>query len=134
MDRRRLVLRRVWLGYLIVLLGTLPLALTCWRLWFQDTIGRWVSAEAAHLVEYAILGWLAASYGAACERRHRTVNGPVLISAGVGVADELVQACLPDRVFQWSDVGLNWAGLLLGRMLWAGWRRVVDARPRSTRV
>lgn len=134
MDRRRRILRRMWVGYLVVLLGTLPLALRCWRLWCQDTIGRWVSAEAAHLVEYAVLGWLAARYGGVCERRRRALTGPLLISAGVGVADELVQAGLPERVFQWSDVWLNWAGVLLGGMVWAGWRRVVDARPRSTTV
>jgi VanZ family protein len=40
------------------------------------------------------------------------------VVAGIGLLDELIQGYLPQRVFQWSDVALNWAGGLVGAILW----------------
>jgi VanZ family protein len=42
-------------------------------------------------------------------------------AAAIGLADETVQHFLPNRVFDWYDVGLNFAAALLGLLAAAWW-------------
>ena len=111
--RRRRVLRWGLLGYLAAMFGALPLAVPCWNGFLRDSVGRVLTVEAVHVVQYGGLGWVGAVYG----RTMPTISwrwALAVVLAAAGVLDELVQGRLPQRVFQWSDVGLNWLGLLLG--------------------
>jgi len=110
--------RRGWwlLGSLVLLAASWPLALPCWNGWLRGWAGGWLSPEAVHLLEYGGLGWLGGAHArtmASAGRRWALVGG----LAAVGLLDETVQRWLPQRVFQWSDVGWNWTGLLLGVLL-----------------
>lgn len=74
-------------------------------------------AEHSHLFEYGIVAFLI--YLALAERRDngRHVRSPamlaILITAVVGFIDEVIQALLPNRVYDIADVGVNaLAGLL----------------------
>jgi len=93
--------------------GALPLALPCWNDFLRDSVGRVLTVEAIHVVQYGGLGWVGAVYA-------RTIStvpwrwALVGLLAASGWLDEVVQGRLPQRVFQWSDVGLNWLGLLIG--------------------
>lgn len=98
------------LGYVAVLLGTLPLALPCWNLWLADSLGRWVTIQQIHLAEYAGLGIFAAAYARAGCRPWRTRALLMGVLAAVGTTDELLQGMLPQRFFEWSDVGMNLVG------------------------
>jgi len=75
-----------------------------------------------HLLEYGLLAVLILR---ALPRRRGV--GPFLAAfaaaATVGLADETVQHFLPNRVFDWYDVGLNFAAALLGLFAaaWWGW-------------
>lgn len=68
-------------------------------------------AERTHLIEYGIVAALI--HQALLERaRHgRHVPGPaaltVAVTALLGLLDELIQAVLPSRVFDWTDVFFN---------------------------
>ena len=63
------------------------------------------------------MGGVAACYLQATVRLWRTLVGLVGLVGIVGLLDELLQALLPHRFFEWSDVVLNWAGGLLGLIL-----------------
>ncbi len=106
---------RWWLvGYVTASFLALPIALPCWNWWLERIAGRWLGVEAIHVIQYLGLGWLATLARRTIKpgrRRRLAFNG---LLAGVGLMDELVQGWLPQRFFEWSDVGLNWAGLLLG--------------------
>ena len=132
--RRQQVLWWCLTGYVIALFCVLPVALPCWNGGVRDVVGRFVTVEAIHVIQYAGLGWLAASYAWACEAPHRKWMGLIALCAGIGLCDEGAQGILPQRVFQWSDVGLNWTGILLGLFLsgvgrWLG--SVVECRARQ---
>lgn len=93
--------------------GALPLALPCWNGFLRDSVGRVLTVEAIHVVQYGGLGWVGAVYARTITTpRWRWALTALLVLAGW--LDEVVQGWLPQRVFQWSDVGLNWLGLLLG--------------------
>ncbi|NNE95648.1 MAG: VanZ family protein [Acidimicrobiales bacterium] len=70
-----------------------------------------IPEERTHLIEYSIVALLV--YEALLERRSagRSVPAPalltVLITSGLGVADECIQAALPNRVFDPVDIGFN---------------------------
>lgn len=131
MTRRQRLLRRGLAGYVAVLFGTLPFALSCWNGWLQGLIGQFVTVEMIHVGQYIGLGWLATSYARAgeCTRRSRIGLGSLVM--GVGVGDELVQGYLPQRFFQWSDVWLNWVGLALGVAGAEAVRRLKRSRRRA---
>jgi VanZ family protein len=114
MPPRQQAIRRWRIGYIALLLASVPLALPCWNGFLRDRIGRYVTIEQVHLLQYLGLGALAAGEILAAEDRRRARWRLILTVAGVGVLDELVQGWLPGRVFQWSDVLLNWAGGLGG--------------------
>ena len=111
-------------GYVLLMLGTLPLALPLWKQFGQDSIGRVVTVEQIHLAQYFVLGLLACLW--ALERGWKPKRLFLLLGGAflIGVADELIQSLLPERYFQWSDTGLNsvgaGAGLLVGRLLKRG--------------
>ena len=107
-------IRRWLIGYVVALFGSLPFALPCWNGFLRDRIGRFVTIEQIHLLQYFVLGALAGGEVLVAEDRRRTRRRLTLIVAGVGLLDEVVQGWLPGRVFQWTDVLLNWAGGLGG--------------------
>ncbi len=104
-----------WLvASILGVLLTSAIALPMWNAGLRDTLGRVLTIEQIHLIEYAGLGCVAA-FGVHRQASLRWSWGLlIVIVAGVGLADELLQIILPNRVFQWSDVWLNWAGGLLG--------------------
>ena len=122
------VLRRWLVGYVAILLGTLPIALLCWNGFLRDSIGRFVTIEQIHLGEYAGLGWFAARYAGADVRPRRAFGIFAGLVAAVGVADELIQGMLPQRVFEWSDIGLNVLGGVLGMLFVASLDRIRQRR------
>ncbi len=135
-ERSRLPRLTFW-AFIALSLAALPLALPVWNAFLRGTAGRFVTAEQFHLVQYGILGLLGCWVASAEERRRgvtaekcrwsAAVEGPqranlaalLGIIALAGLADETIQALLPQRYFQWSDARLNWAGGLAGFS--AGW-------------
>lgn len=106
-------------GYVLLLFGSLPLAWPLWTGFLRDRIGGVISVEEFHLIEYGVLGiltWRVLQTGGPRAMRWLPCLGATF---SVGLAEELLQALLPQRFFQWSDVGLNWAGTAAG--LAAGW-------------
>lgn len=104
-------------AYILLLFGTLPLAWPLWTGFLRDRIGGVISIEGFHLIEYGVLGILATPrvfrLSGRTENRTR-LPGFAAVILGVGLAEELLQSLLPLRFFQWSDVGLNWAGTAAG--------------------
>ncbi len=73
-----------------------------------------IPEERIHLIEYAGLGYqLVAAIG-----KRQTGWPPYLtvsiVGAAIGWGDELIQGLMPDRAFDWRDVGLNTAGVWIG--------------------
>jgi uncharacterized membrane protein YeaQ/YmgE (transglycosylase-associated protein family) len=84
---------------------------------------RTARLERTHLPQYGIAAWLAWH----AVKPH--VRGPVvayvaaaLIGTAIGWGDELVQAILPNRVYDLRDVGLNAVGSVLGVVVLAACR------------
>ena len=105
---------RWFVASLIGVVGMSVVALPCWTTFLSRAIGRFVSVEQLHLVQYAWPGGMAALSFTATSRSVRRAVGLGAVVGVVGFADELIQLVLPHRVFQWSDVCLNWSGSLLG--------------------
>ena len=106
---------------------TLVLAAICYTLVFTSL--RSARLERTHLPQYGIAAWLAWR----AIRQH--VSGQVaayvaaaLIGTAIGWGDELVQAILPNRVYDLRDVALNATGSVLGVVVLAACRaeRVSD--------
>lgn len=97
-----------------------------------------VAAEPAHLAQYSLLGGLA--YWALCA--HLEDRGVHLAAAAlttiVGTLDEIVQWLLPNRYWDFADVGLNaTAAVLVQLLIWQGFRPAHVAAgvgPRSLRL
>ena len=50
--------RRRWLiAYVAGLFLTSALALPCWNAFLRDSLGRFITAEQIHVIEYGGLGW-----------------------------------------------------------------------------
>lgn len=79
--------------------------------------------EAFHFVQYGVLGFLLfRALGFRLADPSIYVAG-ALIGAAVGIADELIQWLVPNRYFDYRDIGINaWAGVLAQVALWAGLR------------
>lgn len=127
MTASRRLLGGFLVGYPVVCLACLPLALPVWNQLLRDGIGRALSAELLHLVQYAPLGAAARLYHRTARLRRAPLDRSGIRPTGrrqrwlvatalglVGLADEGIQALLPGRYFQWSDVRLNWIGLAMG--------------------
>ena len=117
MTQRQRVLRRWVIGYVLVLLGSLPFALSLWTGFLRDSLGRFVSIQQIHLLQYAGLGGLASMYVRAGPRTAGTWGLCVGLLVGLSLCDESIQWLLPNRYFDWLDVGLNIAGGLGGMIL-----------------
>ena len=78
-------------------------------------------AEKVHLVEYGILGWMI--YHAVRVSGGGVAAGYIwtmILVLTIGTADELVQAYLPMRVFDFRDIVINFHSGLLGAVACAG--------------
>ena len=76
-----------------------------------------IPEERIHLAEYGILGYLILR-----PLSRSLAGGPLyflawVLASLVGWGDEMIQYCLPNRYFQWSDVGLNVVSAGLGLSL-----------------
>jgi len=74
-------------------------------------------AERLHLLEYGLLSYL--TYRAcrlSFEQRTAAIVG-AFVAALIGTGDEMIQWVLPNRVFEWKDVGLNVISSVLGMTL-----------------
>ncbi|MFQ6671734.1 MAG: VanZ family protein [Candidatus Tectimicrobiota bacterium] len=72
-------------------------------------------AERFHFLEYGLLGMLTlrASFRTVPDRWAATFGLASLVLCIIGAGDEVVQAMLPNRVFDWHDIWFNiYAGLL----------------------
>lgn len=116
---------RLLFASLVGVLMASAVALPCWTTFLQPTVGRLLTVEQIHLLQYAGLGAVAGFYFQATARTGRVVMELSGLLVGVGLGDELMQQLLPQRVFQWSDVGLNWTGSLLGFWLFHGMARLL---------
>ena len=101
--------------------AALVLAAVCYTLVFTSL--RAARLERTHLAEYGIAAWLA--WRAVSQH----VRGPLaayaaaaLIAAAIGWGDELIQAILPNRVYDLRDVAMNAAGSVLGVVVLAACR------------
>jgi len=83
-------------------------------------IGMWfcqqlkIPEEKIHLLEFAVLGWLASRDLIKPGRKVKGVIFALIFTFAVGVLDEVFQGILPYRYFQWCDIGFNSAGGLWG--------------------
>ncbi len=108
-------IRRRWLiAYAAGLFLISAVGLPVWNAFLGDSLGRVLTVEQIHLVEYAGLGAVAALFLRTAARPWRACMRLAGIVAAVGLADEILQFFLPQRFFQWSDVFLNWIGGLAG--------------------
>lgn len=73
--------------------------------------------ERTHIVEYGVVAILA--YEALAERARNTSRVPIpalfaiLLASAVGALDELIQAALPNRVFDFRDIFFNLLAAIL---------------------
>jgi VanZ family protein len=73
--------------------------------------------ERVHFVEYAVLGiMLYFALRETFQGRKLLVCIPVIVFL-VGLGDELIQGILPNRVYQFTDVLLNFFGGVLGELI-----------------
>lgn len=79
--------------------------------------------EALHFVQYGILGLLLFR-ALACRLADPSIYlAGALIGAVFGIGDELIQWLVPNRIFDYRDIGINaLAGALVQTGLWAGIR------------
>lgn len=109
------VLRNLLIGYVAGLFAIGPLALPLWNDGgLRDSIGRFVTVEQIHLIQYFGLGVLISLYAFSHPRPGRILASLLMLGGIVAGLDEVVQSLLPQRVFQWSDVGLNATGIGIG--------------------
>lgn len=113
--------------------AALVLVAVCYALVFTSL--RAARLERTHLPQYGIAAWLA--WRAVTPHVRGSLAGYVaaaLIGTAIGWGDELVQAILPNRVYDLRDVALNAAGSVLGVVVLAACRaRAVSAESSSRR-
>ncbi|REK38735.1 MAG: hypothetical protein DWQ20_03615 [Actinobacteria bacterium] len=96
-----------------------------------------IPAERTHLVEYGVIAVLIRA--ALVERRsngqfrHNASLVAVGAAMALGTVDELIQAFIPSRVFDWRDIGFNAGAALLAiiavqALAWARKRRTGTTR------
>lgn len=95
------------------LLGSLGIAAA----WVTNLLVR----KAAHLIEYAILGFLVmGAFGPALARDRRWLAVAVLVLVLVPAIDETIQICTPGRSGQLADVLIDCTGALAGSLVRSG--------------
>lgn len=105
------------IAYSVGLFIASAVALPCWNAFLSESVGRFLTVEQIHVIEYAGLGGLAAFACRKTTRSWRRVLSVGATVAAVGFFDEALQVFLPQRYFQWSDVWLNWLGLAVGAVV-----------------
>lgn len=100
-------------AYILLLFATLPAAWPVWTGFLRDRIGRFLTVEQIHLIQYGVLGLLGALWVLSSSNPKQTLLRMASLGAAVGLLDEGIQGLLPERYFQWSDVALNWGGVSL---------------------
>ena len=87
--------------------------------------------ERVHFLEYAVLGVLL--YFALREkiRGRRVLLSIPLVIFFVGLGDELIQGILPNRVYQFTDVVLNFFGGILGELILITFNPMLIKREKS---
>lgn len=73
-----------------------------------------IPAEKIHILEYGILGWLAAKDLIVTNRKFRMVIMASIFTLAVGLCDEFIQKILPYRVFDLRDIVYNGLGGIWG--------------------
>lgn len=69
--------------------------------------------EKFHFLEYGILSYFFFEALAVDVKPFKAAAGSLVLTSLVGLGDEVIQYFLPNRYFQWSDVGLNvYSGIL----------------------
>ena len=93
--------------------------------WIGVGLAYWITflrienpAERTHLFEYGVVAALIHQALLERQRNGRPVPNPAALTIGVtallGLLDESIQAILPNRVFDWIDVGFNaFAGFIV---------------------
>ncbi|MBF0283042.1 MAG: VanZ family protein [Magnetococcales bacterium] len=80
------------------------------------------ASERGHIPIYAVLGLLVCRAFSRVRREplHPVLAWlwPTLITAALGVTDELIQRVLPNRYFDWKDIAVNAMSGALGVWLW----------------
>ncbi len=69
-----------------------------------------IPAEKIHILEYGLLGWLAARDLIAPNKKLRKILEALTFTFIVGLSDELLQKALPYRVFDLRDIVFNSLG------------------------
>lgn len=82
----------------------------CWQLRIPE--------EKIHLLEFAVLGWLASRDLIKPDRKVKGIIFALVFIFAIGILDEVFQGVLPYRYFQWCDIGFNSAGGLWGIILY----------------
>lgn len=76
-------------------------------------LGLSVAEERIHFLQYGLLALMTrATLSWHCRPLHQYL-GAIVIAAGAGWLDELVQGVIPDRVYDLRDVGINAVAALL---------------------
>ncbi len=70
--------------------------------------------ERFHVVGYAVLGYLIARAATQSLTGVLFFITVLLVGFLIGLGDELIQGALPNRVFDWRDVAMNGAGVVVG--------------------
>jgi hypothetical protein len=74
--------------------------------------------ERLHLVEYGVLGWMLAWAMAGGDRWPKCWPVAVVLAWVIGWGDELIQAVLPNRVYDVRDILLNGFSGMAGLMIY----------------
>ncbi|MCM8774465.1 MAG: VanZ family protein [Candidatus Omnitrophica bacterium] len=78
-----------------------------------------ITVEKIHILEYGILGWLAGRDLLGKEKRMVKVIPTIIFIGLVSILDELYQAVLPYRYFDFRDIWFNGLGGTLGIVLYS---------------
>lgn len=112
-PRRRRLLR--WMAaYVAVLCMCVPVALPAWNGFLSESVGRVLSIEQIHMIQYEGLGALGGLFARAGVGARWVAGGVFILVSLIGLGDELVQGALPGRFFDWADVRLNALSALVG--------------------
>lgn len=99
--------------YSVLLLAVIPIAQPVWNVYFVNSIGKVISIEWIHVIQYGLLS-LIGSWGYLVRFNIRRFIRLYCLIVSIALLDEFLQGLLPNRFFQWSDVILDGAGGILG--------------------
>jgi VanZ family protein len=83
----------------------------------------------SHAFEYAVLAALATRAWDVMHGRPRFAFGfGVLVACVYALSDEFHQTFVPGRSADWTDLGFDWAGAVIGAWLWQRARKASQAK------